>query len=462
MRRTRLAALALPLAAAAGLALAPAGVTPKPATPARAIAIRHVRLFDGNSVIADTTVVIAEGLIAAAGPDAKIPEGAAVVEGAGKTLLPGFIDAHAHVFPGSLVRALRFGVTTELDMFTVVGLMRSLKAEQKAGAVTRRADLLSAGILVTVAGGHGSEYFKIPTYTPGSDPQKFIDERLAEGSDYIKLIYDDGRAYGLRRPTLTKTDLASLIAAAHNRGRMAVVHSGSLAGARDAVEAGADGLAHIFADQPPDADFARFVASHHAFVIPTLTVNESVTGAPSGESLISDANLKPYLDASEITNLKAAFRKRPGNGTSLENALQTVRELKSAGVPLLAGTDAPNPGTAHGASIHRELQLLVRAGLTPVEALAAATSVPAAAFHLKDRGRIAPGLRADLLLVNGDPTTDILATRNIVSIWKSGALLAREPETAQAQSETPLSPITILRVFRGGRTYARGARSLPQ
>ena len=79
-----------------------------------------------------------------------------------------------------------------------------------------------------------------------------------------------------------------------------------------------------------------------------------------------------------------------------------------------AGTDAPNSGTAHGASLHGELQLLVEAGLTPTEALAAATSAPAAAFHLTDRGRIAPGLRADLVLVEGDPTADILQTRAIV------------------------------------------------
>src|SRR4029077_12579152 len=88
--------------------------------------------------------------------------------------------------------------------------------------------------------------------------------------------------------------------------------------------------------------------------------------------------------------------------------------------PLLAGTDAPNPGTAHGASIHRELELLVQAGLTPIEALTAATAAPARAFHLDDRGRIVPGLRADLLLVKGDPTADITATRDIVSVWKFG------------------------------------------
>ena len=100
-------------------------------------------------------------------------------------------------------------------------------------------------------------------------------------------------------------------------------------------------------------------------------------------------------------------------------------------MPILAGTDAPNPGTAHGASIHRELELLVRAGLSPLEALRAATSVPARAFALHDRGRIAPGLRADLVLVDGDPTRDILATRNIVAIWKLGRIVDRESYRAE-------------------------------
>ena len=87
---------------------------------------------------------------------------------------------------------------------------------------------------------------------------------------------------------------------------------------------------------------------------------------------------------------------------------------------MLAGTDAPNPGTAHGVSLHRELELLVRAGMTPSEALASATSVPATSFHLDDRGMIAAGKRADLVLVKGDPTQDILATRAIVTVWKAG------------------------------------------
>jgi imidazolonepropionase-like amidohydrolase len=93
----------------------------------------------------------------------------------------------------------------------------------------------------------------------------------------------------------------------------------------------------------------------------------------------------------------------------------------------VAGTDAPNRGVEHGISLHRELELLVEAGIPPLDALKAATSVAASAYRLKGHGRIVPGAQADMILVNGDPTTDIRATRDIVSIWKCGQRLERPP-----------------------------------
>ena len=112
----------------------------------------------------------------------------------------------------------------------------------------------------------------------------------------------------------------------------------------------------------------------------------------------------------------------PGFGAKLKlaHAEAAVGTLRRARASILAGTDAPAPGLAHGLSLHRELELFVLSGLTPLEALASATSEPARAFGFHDRGRIAEGLRADLLLVNGDPTVDITATRDIVGIWKLG------------------------------------------
>ena len=102
-----------------------------------------------------------------------------------------------------------------------------------------------------------------------------------------------------------------------------------------------------------------------------------------------------------------------------------IRQLIQAKVPILVGTDAPVTGGTYGASVHGEMALLVRDGLAPVQALAGATSTTAHCFHLDDRGRILPGMRADLVLVEGDPTKDIAATRDIVAVWKAGVRVKR-------------------------------------
>jgi hypothetical protein len=108
-----------------------------------------------------------------------------------------------------------------------------------------------------------------------------------KGSDYIKLILDDASAYGGHRPTLSKETLTAAIAAAHKRGKLTVVHIGTLQDAEEAINAGADGLAHLFVGPKSDPDFGRLVASHHAFVVPTLTVLKSVCGTAGGEPLIN-------------------------------------------------------------------------------------------------------------------------------------------------------------------------------
>ncbi|MGC2694154.1 MAG: CIA30 family protein [Candidatus Angelobacter sp.] len=395
--------------------------------------IRDVRIFDGNRVITKGMVWVQNGKIKAVGADLKVPASIRTINGAGETLMPGLIDAHTHAFGSALKEALAFGVTTELDMFTDHNYAAQIKREQADGKDLDLADLRSAGTLVTAPKGHGTEYgMAIPTISSPSEAQAFVDARIAEGSDYIKIIYDDGKTYGLTIPTITRETMAAVVSAAHRRGKLAVVHIGSLQGAKDAIQAGADGLAHLFVDAAPDAEFVSLVAQHHAFVVPTLSVLASISGAPSGKPLANDARIQPYLEPESLKNLGAAFPKTSGQFTYPQEA---VRQLKTQHVLILAGTDAPNPGTAHGASMHGEVALLVGAGLTPVEALTAATSTPARAFHLDDRGQIAAGKRADLLLVKGDPTTDITATRNIVSVWKAGIELDRGGYRASIEKE---------------------------
>ena len=166
--------------------------------------------------------------------------------------------------------------------------------------------------------------------------------------------------------------------------------------------------------------------AHHAFVIPTLSVMHSVCGPESaGSRLLKDPHLAPYLNHDSKERLSETFPLARTGLASCKGAAQALRQLRDSGALIVAGTDAPNPGTTYGASLHGELEMYVEAGLTPVEALIAATSAPAQAFHVPDRGRIAPGLRADLLLVNGHPDEDITATRDIVAVYKGGVRLDR-------------------------------------
>jgi imidazolonepropionase-like amidohydrolase len=419
-----------------------------PARGADVLVFRNVDVFDGSAIHRGQSVVVVQGKIESVAQQVKPGAGAEIVDGSGLTLLPGLIDCHTHTFAEDMLKqALVFGVTTELDMFTDYHIAAAFRQQQASGNAGARADLYSAGTLVTAKGGHGTQFgVPIPTIARPEEAQQFVDDRLKEGSDYIKIVYEDGEPYGIKFTPISKETLAAVVAAAHTRHKLAVVHVSKREQARAALAAGADGLVHLFVDQPIDDGLVRLAADKKAFIVPTLTVLQSTGGAPSGQVLLDDPSLAPYLTAADALSLKASFPRNATASATYRVPREAVSKLKTAGVPLLAGTDAPNPGTTHGASIHRELELLVDAGLTPAEALAAATAVPAHHFRLADRGRIAPGLRADLLLVKGDPTRNIQATRAIVGIWKAGrsvdrntyrALVARQKDEAAKLRNQP-------------------------
>ncbi|MGH3167778.1 MAG: amidohydrolase family protein [Trebonia sp.] len=159
------------------------------------------------------------------------------------------------------------------------------------------------------------------------------------------------------------------------------------------------------------------------FVISTLVTAEAMCGYGHGPRTAADPRFASHLDQTSRMMLTMAGGNFPlGAGAHVEATAPAaaLRALHDRGVPILAGADAGTLGVAHGASLHRELQLLTEAGLSPAEALTAATAAPAARFGLSDRGRIAPGLTADLMLVDGDPTTDISATASIYATWRRG------------------------------------------
>jgi imidazolonepropionase-like amidohydrolase len=394
-----------------------------------AFVVRDVRLFDGDRVSEHRSVVVRDGVIVRIG-DATLsaPPGAQVIAGRGRTLLPGLIDAHVHLSDSAeadLRQSLALGVTTDLDMWN--GGARFERIEQlRAADAPDVADVRTAGTGATAPGGHPTQMGggSFPTIDDPADAQAFVDARIAEGSDYIKIIYDDLSSIGRHQPMLDKRTLKAVVDAAHARGKLAVVHILSEWQAKDAIEAGADGLAHLFTGATVSPDLATLAASHHVFVTPTLTVLFSDCGQPSGPRIANDSLLRPYIRPGMRKQAAMAFP--PTKGSRCEGTKEAVRQLVRAGVPVLTGTDAPSPGQSYGASVHGEMELLVGTGLTPVQALTAATSAPARAFRLTDRGVIAAGKRADLVLVDGDPTRDITATRRIVSVWKRGVEAKRE------------------------------------
>jgi imidazolonepropionase-like amidohydrolase len=402
---------------------APATLCQTSATPQL---IRDVRVFDGEHVFEHRSVLLEDGKISRIGGSELKVANAEVVDGRGRTLLPGLIDAHVHL-PNPVEKASRqalvLGVTTQLDMFNGgdrLKLIKKFESEDHPDI----ADMRTAGTGATVHGGHPTQMGggPIPTITAPEQAQSFVDARIAEGSDYIKIIHDDGSTWSWttkRVPMLDNATMRALVEAAHKRGKLAVVHVLSEQQARDAILAGADGLAHMFVGESVGPDFGQFVSDHHAFVIPTLVTLYPDCGKSEGPATLADLNLSPYIGEGWRHSMEMA-KPNPQLNHLCNGTDEGIRQLFQAHVPILTGTDAPIPGTTYGASVHAELALLVRDGLTPIQALAAATSVPAQTFHLADRGWIRPGMRADLVLVEGDPTTNILATRNIVAVWKRG------------------------------------------
>jgi len=384
--------------------------------------VRDVRVFDGKAVHERRSVLFDGARIVDADVRGPAPAGARIVEGAGRTLLPGLIDAHTHAFR-QLDLPVLFGVTTQIDMFTAVPVMQDAKRSMAAGRHAGQADLFSAGVLATAPGGHGTQFgVPVPTLSSPGEAQAFVDARIAEGSDFIKIVLEAG---GHGAGTMNSLDIATataLIEAAHRRGKLAVVHVSTEKDARAALEAGADALVHLFLGAAPDAtavdSLAKLAKRKNAFVIPTFTVMESMAGV-RGDDLLGNADLAALVEREGAATLKARYGQQ-ARPQLLAMPKAVTAAMARAGVPILAGTDAGNAGTLYGISMHRELAALVEAGLTPTAALAAATSAPAAAFRLGQRGCIATGCKADLLLVEGDPTRDITATRRIVEVWKDG------------------------------------------
>lgn len=419
---------------AAGLALFACRAAPTPQigpVSGNSFVIRDVRVFDGTTATERTTVVVRNGRIAEVG--ARAPRDLVTIDGRGKTLIPGLIDAHAHVpNVGQLRNALRFGVTTTLDMLTRPEFAATQRPRRDSVIMTDLADMYSAGVPITSPRGMGTQFgIPLTTISAPGEAEAMVGARIADGSDYVKVMYEPGAGIVT---TISEQTLGAVIAATRALRKVSVVHVSSMTGARDVARARADGLAHIFSDSVIDPALVEEIARGQLFVIPTLSAHHAFEGGSFRSTLAADERIAPYLTSAQRANQTgpiASLKEGPMapylSRFSAERAMENVRRLHRAGVTILAGDDAWSNLAGMGVSLHGELELLTLAGLSPADALRAATRGPADAFRLADRGRIAPGARADLVLVEGNPLDDIRATRAIVRIFKNGFEVSRTP-----------------------------------
>lgn len=397
--------------------------------------ITNARVFDGERVVDKRSVTInGDTIVNVGGPP---PVGAEVLDATGCTLLPGLIDSHTHADVESRRIALSFGVTT-------VCIMQGFSTKEQKKALDQRRDLadaLTSLLAVTAPGGHPHELIPkdaVPKTPPGIDPTEFLKfastpeeaakvvaKRVEQGADYIKVMVEDGTVFGKPgTPDLSDEVLAATCDEAHRHGKMAVAHTMTIKATQRAIHAGIDGLMHIFLDRPHTREIVDTIVRSGVFVCPTIVAGASTIGDSDAAEFVKDERVRSRLSDEWADALSKHIATYPQGKT--QYLLETVKALNEAGVDILAGADSSQPwigGMAPGASLHHELQLLVRAGLSPIEALRAATSVPARRFGLRDRGRITAGARADLLLVQGDPTTDISDALSTKAVWRQGVRL---------------------------------------
>ena len=355
--------------------------------------IKNIRIFDGENLTAPTNVIIEDGLIKdIAG---ELPTGTNIIDGKCQTLLPGYIDTHIHIDSrDNCSLAVKSGVTTFIDqMCDKTELIDSLRDPAEPITNVR-------SVYLPVQAQSGKMFIDAIGYEPPyvqtkEDVRHTIDTEIEKGAIVIKMLLD--------LPPVTTGMLAEelieeTVRYAHERGKLVSAHTTTVLAYRLAAKYGIDILNHTPKDEPVPMEIVNEIKRKDLTVIPTMVMQEGI-----------------------IRNMQKIMPERAGN---FENVLETVRRLHQAGVRLLVGTDSNRTNKmcfiTHGESIFREFEFLHEAGLSNLDILRGTTSTAADIFGLSDRGSIAVGKRADLVLVEGDPTNDISTCRNIKKVWVKG------------------------------------------
>ncbi|KAK4893285.1 hypothetical protein LTR27_008408 [Elasticomyces elasticus] len=380
--------------------------------------IRDVRIFDGETCADNSSLWIQDGVIKAVGGSFEDAD-AEVLSMPGHTLLPGLIDAHCHPYGDVKLpkQSFRFGITTIVDMHNT----HENAVQQKKWSQQRKdfPDVKSAHYAATIHGGwpayvemklsnnEHATFDQYPNVNTEEAASSFVEQAATNGTDFIKLMHEGGRAIGIPEGVLAQPTLAvqaAVVREAHERGMKVVAHALAQRDTIDVLRAGVDGLAHTFFDEPISPEVIDLYRHNDAWVIPTTLC----AGTLTGESLeIVERFCKDDRVRSKISPEQAQLA-------------HGCLHMKSAGA---SGSDAAAgaPGLPFGASLLIEMYLLVtKAGMTPIEVLRSATSITADCFGWPDRGRLAVGLKADMLLVAGNPLNDITKLLDVRGIWRDG------------------------------------------
>ena len=391
------------------------------------------RLIDGTgSVIENGTLVIDGGRIVAAGPaSTAVPAGATRVDVRGKTLLPGLVNAHGHVAattglrsdPASytrenLTRQLKtyaqYGVTTVFSLGDDQALGFEMRNEQATGPLDR-ARIFVAGAVIT--GNTADEARAMASTVADMKP------------DLLKIRVDDNLGSSRKMP---EPAWRAVIDEAHQRNLQVAVHIYSLADAKATLEAGADFIAHSVRDLPVDEGFIAALKGRDVCYSPTLTREISTFIYDATPTWVDDPFFVKGVTPDIITQLKDPKRQeqiRNGAGwnagqqykAGLEVAKRNLKTLVDRGVRIAFGTDTGPPARFQGFFEHLELEMMVEAGLTPMQALVSATG-DAARCHQRagQFGTLAPGAAADVLILGANPLDNIRNPRRIEQVWING------------------------------------------
>ncbi|OLN85723.1 Adenine deaminase 2-like protein 1 [Colletotrichum chlorophyti] len=399
------------------------------------IIIKNVRIFDSEDVLQPSNVVItrSEDRIQDPMDDGSAAETSdIVVDGKGCTLIPGLIDVDVNIkgVNAALRTFASHGVTTVIDLSSNTEQNQALRvyAAGKQGLPT----VLSCGTEAAPSRDHQPRLYDNPDKTvirTREEAISYVSSRASgpDQSDFIKVVVD--------AQSLTDELLKIIVDAAHAHKKMTIARASRKASYHRAMEAGFDIFVHAPLDEPLDAELAREMAAQKKVFVPTLSMlrNRARQAAPIGQ-VVPTGRGQPTLQRREERQIADGHPTDPGpvSRTTYENAAESVRVAYEAGVTICAGTTAnmiPGDQIPFGESLHEELRLLVEAGMAPLDVLRSATCLAAKAFRLQDRGIVRGGLRADLLLIEGNPLEDIAVTRRIRKVWIQGRPLG--PETSE-------------------------------